>query len=285
MKFKVACLQMGTKLGDKQANLSKMISMLDDAAKQNVKLAVFPELALTGFSCGEKHFELSEPIPGPTTEAIGRKAKEHGMYVVVGMPEKGNIAGVIYNAAALVAPDGKVIAKYRKSHLALYLHWGDIICEEQEIFRRGNELSVFKTELGNIGILICQDSDFPETWRTIALKGAEIVTFPSASPPGFKYMWYNELTAMAYQNSFYIIATNKVGKESYDFHGIKAELESFGGSIILDPLGQIIKNAKEFEEDIIVAEINTDEVAKNRWATKLLRDRRPELYKEICKME
>jgi len=98
-------------------------------------------------------------------------------------------------------------------------------------------------------------------------------------------MWYNELTAMAYQNSFYIIATNKVGKESYDFHGIKAELESFGGSIILDPLGQIIKNAKEFEEDIIVAEINTDEVAKNRWATKLLRDRRPELYKEICKME
>jgi len=284
MKFKVACLQMETKLGDKKANLSKMLSMIDDAAKQDVKLAVFPEVALTGFSCGQKFLELSEPIPGPTTEAIGKKTKEHAMYAVVGMPEKGDIGGILYNSAAMVGPDGTVIAKYSKSHLALYLHWGDIICEEQEIFRKGNELSVFKTELGDIGILICQDSDFPETWRTLGLKGAEVVAFPSASPPGFSYMWYSELAAMAFQNGFYVIATNKVGKENYDFHGIPAELVSFGGSIIIDPLGRIIKRAKEFEEEIIVAEIDTDEAAKARWETKLFRDRRPELYGEITRM-
>jgi len=137
-------------------------------------------------------------------------------------------------------------------------------------------------EVGRIGMLICQDEDFPETWRILALKGAEIVVFSNASPEGFGYMWYNELTAMAYQNGYYVIATNRVGKEVFDFHGKKLEETAFGGSLIIDPLGRIIKRAKEFEEDIIVAEIDTEEVMKARWATKLLRDRRPELYKVIC---
>lgn len=284
MKFKVASLQMKTKLGDKKANLSRMVSMIDKVAKQNVKLAVFPELSLTGFNCGDEFFELSEPIPGPSIEILGEKAREHEMYIVAGLPEKGNIAGVLYNAEVLIGPDGMVIGKYRKTHLALYLHW-DIVSEEPEIFRKGNQLSVFKTELGNIGMLICQDSDFPETWRTLALNGAEIVAFSSASPTSFKYMWYNELSAMAFQNGFYIVAANKVGKEVFDFQGKKIEEEAFGGSIIIDPLGRIIQKAKEFEEHIIVAKIDTDEVAKSRWATKLLRDRRPELYRAICRME
>jgi predicted amidohydrolase len=284
VKFKVACLQMETELGNKEANLSKMVSMIDKAAKQDVKLAVFPELSLTGFNCGESFFELSEPIPGSATEVLCEKAKENEMYVVAGLPEKGDIAGVLYNSVVLIDPKGSIVGKYRKTHLALYLHW-DITSEEPEIFRRGNKLSVFKTELGTIGMLICQDSDFPETWRTLALKGAEIVTFSSASPTSFRYMWYNELTTMAFQNGFYIIATNKVGKEVFDFQGKRIVEEAFGGSLIIDPLGQIVQKAKELEEDIIVAEINTDEVAKARWATKLLRDRRPELYKVICQME
>jgi len=87
---------------------------------------------------------------------------------------------------------------------------------------------------------------------------------------------------MAYQNGYYVVATNKVGKEVFDFHGKKLEETAFGGSLIIDPLGRIIKSAKEFEEDIIIAEIDTNEVVKARWATKLLRDRRPELYKVIC---
>lgn len=284
MKFKVACLQMETELGNKKTNLSKMVDMIDKAAKQDAKLVVFPELSLTGFNCGESFLELSEPIPGPTTEVLCKKAKENGMFVVAGLPEKGDIPGVLYNSVVLIGSDGSIIGKYRKTHLALYLHW-DIISEEPEIFRRGNKLSVFKTELGSIGMLICQDSDFPETWRTLALKGAEIVTFSSASPTSFRYMWYNELTTMAFQNGFYVIATNKVGKEEFDFKGKKIVEESFGGSLIIDPLGQIVQRAREFDEDIIVAEIDTDEVVKARWTTKLLRDRRPELYKMICEME
>jgi len=281
MRFKVACLQMDPKLGDKEHNLKKILSMIDEVGRQEVRLAVFPELALTGFNCGEDFLKLAEPIPGPTTEKIGEKAREYNMYVVVGMPERGELPGILYNAAALIGPNGDVVGVYRKSHLALYLHW-EIISEEPEIFRRGNKLSVFNTELGKIGILICQDGDFPETWRVLALKGAEIIAFSSASPEGFKYMWYNELTTMAYQNGYYILATNKVGKEVFDFHGKKLEETAFGGSLIIDPLGRIIKSAKEFEEDIIIAEIDTNEVVKARWATKLLRDRRPELYKVIC---
>ncbi|MBS7635800.1 carbon-nitrogen hydrolase family protein [Candidatus Bathyarchaeota archaeon] len=271
-------------MGNKEANLSKMMDMIDKVAKQNVKLAVFPELSLTGFNCGESFLELSEPIPGPTTKVLCEKAKENEIFIVAGLPEKGDIPGVLYNSVVLIDSKGTIVGKYRKTHLALYLHW-EIISEEPEIFRRGNELSVFKTELGSIGMLICQDSDFPETWRTLALKGAEIVTFSSASPTSFRYMWYNELTAMAFQNGFYVIATNKVGKETFDFQGKKVVEEAFGGSLIIDPLGRIVQKAKEFEEDIIVAEIDTDEVVKARWATKLLRDRRPELYKIICEME
>ncbi len=283
MKFRVACLQIKTELGNKEANLSKMIDMIDKVAKQDVKLAVFPELSLTGFNCGESFLNLSEPIPGPSTKVLCEKAKENEMFIVAGLPERGEMPGVIYNSVVLIDSRGTIVGKYRKTHLALYLH-GDIISEEPEIFRRGNKLSVFKTELGSIGMLICQDSDFPETWRTLALKGAEIVTFSSASPTSFRYMWYNELTTMAFQNGFYIIATNKVGKEEFDFQGKKIIEESFGGSLIIDPLGQIVQKAKEFEEDIIVAEINTDKVIKARWDTKLLRDRRPELYKIICEM-
>jgi predicted amidohydrolase len=281
MSFKVACLQIDPKLGDKEHNLKKILSMIDDVGKQEVRLAVFPELALTGFNCGEVFLKLAEPIPGPTTEKIGEKAREYNMYVVVGMPEQGGLPGILYNAAALIGPNGDVVGVYRKSHLALYLHW-EIISEEPEIFRRGNKISIFNTELGKIGILICQDGDFPETWRVLALKGVELVAFSSASPEGFRYMWYNELTTMAYQNGYYIVATNKVGKEVFDFHGKKLEETAFGGSLIIDPLGRIIKSAKEFEEDIIIAEIDTNEVVKARWATKLLRDRRPELYNVIC---
>lgn len=284
MRFKVACLQMNPKLGDKEYNLEKALSMIDEAAKQESRLAVFPELALTGFNCGEDFLKLAEPIPGPITERIGKKAREYDMYIVVGMPERGELPGVLYNSAVLIGSNGDVIGVYRKTHLALYLHW-EIISEEPEIFRRGNKILVFSTELGKIGVLICQDGDFPETWRVLALKGAEIVAFLSASPESFKYMWYNELTTMAYQNGYYIVATNKVGKEIFDFHGKKLEETAFGGSLIIDPFGQIVKRAKEFEEDIIVAEIDTSEVVRARWATKLLRDRRPELYEVICERD
>jgi len=284
MKFKVACIQIEPRLGDKEYNLEKILRNIDRVGKENVRLAAFPELALTGFNCGENFLKLAEPIPGPSTKKIAAKAKEYGMYIIVGLPERGELPGILYNSAVLVGPNGDVCGIYRKTHLALYLHW-DIISEEPEIFRRGNKIEVFNTDIGNLGILICQDGDFMETWRVLALKGAELVVFISASPEGFRYMWYSEIMAMAYQNGFYIIATNKVGKEVFEFHGKILEETAFGGSVIVDPFGRIIAKAKEFEEDIIAAEIDLEEVVKSRWATKLLRDRRPELYNVICHMD
>ncbi|MDW8021243.1 MAG: carbon-nitrogen hydrolase family protein [Nitrososphaerota archaeon] len=284
MKFKATCVQLDTRLGDKEYNLKRVLESIEKTAKEDVRLIAFPELTLTGFNCGEDFLKLAEPIPGPSTEKIGAKAREYGVYVVVGIPERSELPGVLYNAAVLIGPNGDVCGIYRKTHLALYLHW-EIISEEPEIFRRGNRIEVFDTDIGRLGILICQDGDFPETWRVLALKGAEIVTFISASPQGFRYMWYNEITAMAYQNGFYIVATNKVGKEVFEFHGKTLEEVAFGGSIIVDPLGRIIARAKEFEEDVITAEIDLEEVVKARWGTKLLRDRRPELYDEICKTD
>lgn len=284
MRFRAACVQLDTRLGDKEYNLRRVLESIDRVAKEDVRLIVFPELTLTGFNCGEKFLELAETVPGPSTEKICAEARKHGVYVVVGIPEKSGLPGVLYNAAVLIGPNGDICGIYRKTHLALYLHW-EIISEEPEIFRPGNRIEVFNTDFGKLGILICQDGDFPETWRVLALKGAEIVAFISASPEGFRYMWYNEITAMAYQNGFYVVATNKAGKEVFEFHGKTLEEVAFGGSIIVDPLGRIIARAKEFEEDVITAEIDPGEVVKARWGTKLLRDRRPELYGVISEAD
>lgn len=282
-KFKAACVQTEPKLADKEANLEKILNRIDKVAQENVKLAVFPELSLTGYNCGEAFFELAEKIPGPTTDKLETKAKEHNMYFVVGMPEEGDVRGVFYNTVVFYGPDG-IVGKYRKTHLALYLKW-EAVSQEPEIFRRGNKFYVYPTELGNIGMLICQDSDLSETWRVLTLMGAEIVTFSSASPDSFAYMWYHQKATMAYHNGIYIVACNSVGKESFTFRGQPMEEISFGGSVIVDPLGQIIAQAAENQEDIITAEIDLAQVKNRRHETKLLRDRRPELYGIICKQD
>lgn len=281
MRLKVAAAQIDVVPNNKKENLRKITEIIDRAASKNVNLLVFPELVLTGYNCGEKFTKLAEPIPGPSTNVISKKAKEHGMLIAFTLPEKDTIPGIIYNTSVLIGSNGQIVGKYRKTHTALYLHW-DIVVEEQEIFRKGNELRVFETEFGKMGLLICQDGDFPETWRTLMLKGAEIVAFSSASPKEFAYMWYNELTTMAFQNGYYIIAANRVGREEYMFRKEKMKIDFFGGSIIVDPLGRIVAKGSEFKEELIIADIDTSMIFEVRWATKLLRDRRPELYRDLC---
>lgn len=276
-KTRVAAIQLESQLGKTERNRSRAVELLNEAGQNGTKLAVLPELSTTGFSVGEDFAKMAEPIPGETTSILGKVAKKYDMYLVCGLPERANIPGVIYNSVVLIGPRGSVLGKFRKLHVTLYLHTTDFLDEEREIFRPGNELPVFKTELGNVGMLICQDGDYPEPYRVLVLKGAEIVTVSVNTPRGFEEMWWKLYCAHAYMNGCFIIASNKVGDEHYTFEGKEYVASFFGGSYVAGPLGQILAKGGD-KEEIVYAEIDPSEVSSARWSTKLLRDYRPELY-------
>ncbi len=277
---RVAAIQLESQLGNVEHNRARAIEMLNEAGQRGTKLAVLPELSTTGFCLGEGFAKVSEPVPGETTNLLGEIARRHQMYIVCGLPERGEIPGVIYNSAALMDPSGNVAGKFRKLHVTLYLHTTDFIDEEREIFRPGSELPVFRTDLGNLGILICQDGDYPEPYRVLVLKGADIVTVPVNTPRGFQEMWWKLYCAHAYMNGCFIIACNKVGDEHYTFEGKEYVARFFGGSYVAGPLGEIVSKGGE-KEEVVYADIDPSEVARARWSTKLLRDYRPELYRLI----
>jgi predicted amidohydrolase len=132
-------------------------------------------------------------------------------------------------------------------------------------------------------MLICQDGDYPEPYRVLTLKGAQIITVSVNTPKGFEEMWWKLYCAHAYMNGCFVIACNKVGDEHYTFEGKEYTAGFFGGSYIADPFGQILAKGGE-KEEIVYADIDPSNVAHARWSTKLLRDFRPELYRLISDM-
>lgn len=279
---RVAAVQLESQLGNVEQNLNRALEMVDEAGREGAKLAVLPELSTTGFCLGEDFMKVAEAIPGPTTNRFAEVSKRHQMYIVCGLPEKGEVPGVIYNAVALIDPNGNVMGRFRKLHITLYLHTADFLDEEREIFRPGNELPVFRTEIGGIGMLICQDGDYPEPYRVLTLKGAEIITVSVNTPRSFEEMWWKLYCTQAYMNGCFIIACNKVGDEHYTFEGKEYTAGFLGCSYIAGPFGQIIAKGGQ-KEEIVYADIDPVEVARARWSTKLLRDFRPELYELISK--
>jgi predicted amidohydrolase len=245
--------------GNKEANLGKMKAKILEASEIGADMIVFPELALSGYECDEgvrqdqkpctMHIALAETIPGPSTEAIGKLAKELGMYIIFGMPEiEAKDAEIIYNSVAVLGPEG-LIAKYRKLYLPGLPTFTETIC-----FKSGSELPVFDTPYGLIGLQICADFALvPEFCRIQALKGAQIVISPSAIPAGAgRVSSIPELAARrGSDNQVYTVIANHTGKEK--------SVSFAGHSTIAGPLPNkslnIFANAGD-EEAIIYATIN-----------------------------
>lgn len=208
--IKVAAVQMEPKLNDKKGNMAKVLSSIDDAAAAGARLIIFPECVLTAyvFEGQAETSAAAEPVPGPSTEVLGKKAKEKGVYIVAGMVEFHETN--FYNVSVLVGPDG-YIGKYRKMHpwYPAEENWPITPGETNQGY------PVFETEIGNIGMCICYDMWIAETARILALNGADIIAFPTntvAAPAG-EAVFDHVLRTRALENHVWIVGVDRIGIE------------------------------------------------------------------------
>lgn len=265
-EFVVAGVQMAVKPNDISTNIDKASEWLRKAVEEyKVELLVFPETITTGFNPNlskEELYSLIDSIPGKTTEKIQEKAREYKVHVIWPTYERGE-QGIIYNTAVLIGPQGRIIGRYRKTHPFPI---------EREWTTPGNEVEVFETELGRIGMIICYDGDFPELSRVLALKGAEVIVRPSAFLRNFD-IWSLTNQARAYDNQIYLIAINAIGSDAKGNH-------YFGHSMIVDPLARRITQASSGEE-IISARLDPKVLKES--IINHLKDRNIEAYRDILK--
>jgi predicted amidohydrolase len=278
-EFVAACVQIAITPNDVQANIDKGITWLKRAvAEYGAELVVFPETVTTGYETDlapEDLWDLVDEAPGRITGAIQAAAKELEVYVVWPSYRRGGKRGEVYNSAILIGPDGEIAGIYDKTHPAPW--------ERREgggWVKMGNRADVFKTKLGNIGMMICYDGDFPELARLLAVKGAEVIIRASAFQRSYD-IWYITNSARAYDNHVYVVASNLVGPDARGNYG-------FGHSMIVNPIAWRLAQARGTEE-IIAARLDPDPLRYITWGSKSLQtfdhleDRNLELYEEILK--
>ncbi len=278
-EFIVACAQIAITPNDVQANVAKGVVWLKKAVSEyGAELVVFPETVTTGYETGlsaEELWDLVDEAPGRITHDIQQAAKELGVHVVWPSYRRAGERGFVYNSAILIGPDGEIIGTYDKTHPAPWERrdkggWAEV----------GNRADVFETALGNIGMIICYDGDFPELSRLLAVKGADIIIRASAFQRSYD-IWYITNSARAYDNHVYVVASNIVGPDACGNYG-------FGHSMIVNPIAWRLAQARGTEE-IIAAKLDPDPLRYVTWGSKSpqkfdhLEDRNIALYEEILK--
>jgi beta-ureidopropionase len=263
--------------GDKESMIDKHEAAARDAATEGAEIICFQELFYGPYFCqvqDTKFYDYTEQIPdGPTTQRFQSVAKELGMVFVLPMYEIVQ-AGVYYNTAAVIDADGKYLGKFRKQHIPQVKGFW-----EKFYFRPGNGgYPIFETAVGKVGLYICYDRHFPEGWRILGLKGAEIVFNPSATHRGLsEYIWRVEQPAAAVANMYYVGAINRVGIEA-DI----GDNDFYGQSYFVDPEGKFVGDVGDpYKPELIVRDLDLDKIkqVRDRWA--FYRDRRPDAYGEI----
>jgi predicted amidohydrolase len=273
-RFKTALVQMEPAHLDKKANVEKMIRFVDEAAKAQARLIVFPELIVTGYigpyTASERagFYAASEPIPGPTANRIQALAEKKGVYVIFGMAERGesNLGPIMHNVAVLAGPKG-LLGHHRKVHLP---------GEEKLYFTPGDDMKVFDTDIGRIGLLVCYDFWFPESSRVLGLKGARIIVDTANWPTFDVEPWFAMGPGVAASNVLWFVQVNRVGGEP--------SWPGFGGSQIVDPSGRVVAKGTD-KEGIVYGDIDVAEVDRRRALTPVWFDRRPNLYDTVAKKQ
>jgi len=263
--MKIAIISMRPKIADKKANLQTMEKHI---TKTKADLYVFGELSLIGYRCKDELRNLAEPTNGPSITHMKKIAKDRKCYIIFGMPLKdNNVEGLIHNAAVLIHPDGKTDT-YNKWFMPTFGPF-----EEKIFFDEGENLKVFKTKFGKIGLLICYDLFFPEICKAYSLQGADILICISATPSTTRKYFEKLLPARALENTTFLVYVNLVGTQE--------DLIFWGGSQIYDPMGDLLTRSPYFKENVTTCEIDLNQLKVARGNRPVIRDIRPEIYHDL----
>lgn len=287
----VLAVQCGAADADRAKNVEFNRKLVLEAAEEKKPdFVAFSELSTIQYICGcndPKHFDLAEPLDGPSVQAFSELAQQIGCYVLLTFYERGAVKGEFFNSVAVIdpngelvpgiLPDGRQVRCYRKNHIPDQYAYSPGL-NERYYFKGGPGLPVFDTDYGRIGCLICYERSFPEAWRVLALHGAEIVFLPTALWGPFRSeSWSFELRTAAVQNGVFVVGINKGGPEQTE-----DERNFFGSSVVFSPMGELLSEGPEREGPAtFFATLDLEEVERHGKRYMFFRDRRPELYTSL----
>jgi N-carbamoylputrescine amidase len=289
--YKVGLVQM--RMGpDPEANFDAAVGHIREAARLEADIVCLPELFRAQYFCQREDirlFDLAEAIPGPSTQKLGEVAKELRVTIIASLFER-RAPGLYHNTAVTIGADGEIAGVYRKMHIP-----DDPLYYEKYYFTPGDlGFQAVDTAVGRVGTLVCWDQWYPEGARLTALKGAEVLFYPTAIGwhPAEKEefgaaqydAWQTIQRAHAIANGVYVAGVNRVGVENGDILGNRAAgpgLEFWGGSFLADPFGRVIAKASHDAEEIVMGEIDLGLMEDTRRNWPFLRDRRIDAYAPI----
>ena len=274
---------------DRQTNLDFSIAKIHEAAAANADLVVLPELHLGPYFCQNEdfnHYDLAQPIPGPTTDILSNVAQKLSIVIVSTIFEK-RAPGLFHNTAVVFDRDGSIAGKYRKMHIP-----DDPGFYEKYYFTPGDlGFKPIETSIGKLGVLICWDQWFPEAARLMALAGAELLIYPTAigwdnndnkeEQQRQLDAWITIQRSHAVANGIPVIACNRIGFEQSPDSA--AGINFWGNSFIAGPQGEIIKQADDSESSLLTCTLDKSRTEYIRKIWPFLRDRRIDAYNDLTK--
>ena len=288
--IKIAALQFSC-CSQVQENIDKAETMVREAASNGANLILLPELFERPYFCQEKRYDYYDyALPLTENPAVRRfqaVAGELGVVIPVSFYERD--VQRLFNSIAMIDADGSILGVYRKTHIP-----DDHFYQEKFYFTPGDTgFKVFETRFGTVGVGICWDQWFPETARAMAVKGAEMLFYPTAigSEPILECdsmpHWRRAMQGHAAANLMPVIAANRIGTEEVvpceENGGQRSALTFYGSSFITDQTGELVAEADRKTEQVILATFDLNEMQENRLSWGIFRDRRPECYGDICK--
>ena len=263
--MRIACYQGPERSGSPEANLMQLGRMATEASAKGAQLLVAPEMFLSGYAIGaEAVAQRAEPRDGALLAGAADIARQNGIALIFGFPEKGP-DGKVYNGAAAIGAGGELLSVYRKAHL-----FGDL---DRRQFAAGNDEPLLFDVAGvKAGIMICYDVEFPEMARSLALKGAELIVVPTGLMQPYDVIARILVPARAYENQVFVAYTNRCGQE--------ADLDYCGLSCVVGPDGSDLVRAGRGEE-LIFADLDLESLTRSRQMNPYFTDRRPELYSAV----
>lgn len=274
-----------------EENINKADTLLREAVKKGATIVLLPELFERQYFCQERRYDyynFATPLnDNPAVKHFTKVAKELNVVIIVSFYEKD--VNVLYNTVSVIDADGSNLGIYRKTHIP-----DDHFYQEKFYFTPGNTgFKIFETKYANIGVGICWDQWFPETARSMAVLGAELLFYPTAigSEPILECdsmpHWRRCMQGHSAANLIPVIAANRIGLESVEptteNNNQSSSLNFYGSSFITDNTGDLVESASRDKEEVLVHSFDLDELKAMRLEWGIFRDRRPETYINITK--